>query len=623
MNALLLADEWRQKVEKDAFGRDAEPPADFSWEPLTYGWRGKSSSDADADFADDESTSSSAKQRNGAAEASNGRGEDGFEIGVWDPNLAASVADTLDPPPVAVHPPNGLIADQRTAAVINGRQETPANEDDWDDEDEIYFDVEIGRRFMNLETRATTGGSNGEVKFVDPFAPNANIVPTGWDAAAGNCETEVGAAAGLGLSFLSSNGQFDANALLNDIAKFGVSPATAPPALNPGNAPQALPRLMDGAGPTAESLIDDVWGATTSAKKSGKKFERDKIDVNDFDDIDEKRAEETLDLADLGIADDEEASINSGVSTKAAPMAVFGPDSPTEGFNTAGRVSQNGNGSGNQTKNLMDFDDDDVIDAKQAAKLTDEVFNAPMVVAPLPESAPFIFEVDEFEAKPYGPNPCLILQALTMSNANDGINLERLETVGDSFLKYAVTACLFNACPDFHEGKLSFLRSKHVSNYNLYKLGKRKGLGEIMVACKFEPSDNWLPPGYIPLEKDAENVGAEEDDKRMESVLEAPLEATAATAVLGEKPELGEKLEVDLRQQKPSWPIPEEMAGIIPYNLLTQHSIPDKSIADAVEAMIGVYLLTYGPEKATQFLKWLGLKPAADVSVFSKVLWLF
>jgi hypothetical protein len=34
-----------------------------------------------------------------------------------------------------------------------------------------------------------------------------------------------------------------------------------------------------------------------------------------------------------------------------------------------------------------------------------------------------------------GPSPSMILQALTMSNASDGINLERLETVGDSFLK--------------------------------------------------------------------------------------------------------------------------------------------------------------------------------------------
>ncbi|GBP03975.1 Endoribonuclease Dcr-1, partial [Eumeta japonica] len=59
-----------------------------------------------------------------------------------------------------------------------------------------------------------------------------------------------------------------------------------------------------------------------------------------------------------------------------------------------------------------------------------------------------------------GPSPSVILQALTMSNANDGINLERLETIGDSFLKFAITAYLYCAHPTVHEGKLSHMRSK-------------------------------------------------------------------------------------------------------------------------------------------------------------------
>ena len=73
---------------------------------------------------------------------------------------------------------------------------------------------------------------------------------------------------------------------------------------------------------------------------------------------------------------------------------------------------------------------------------------------------------------------------------------ERLETIGDSFLKYAVTSYLYCTCPTIHEGKLSHLRSKQVSNLNLYRLGKEKFLGELMIATKFEPHDNWLPPGY-------------------------------------------------------------------------------------------------------------------------------
>lgn len=96
-----------------------------------------------------------------------------------------------------------------------------------------------------------------------------------------------------------------------------------------------------------------------------------------------------------------------------------------------------------------------------------------------------------------GPNPSIILQALTMSNANDGINLERLETIGDSFLKYAITTYLYCTYENVNEGKLSYLRSKQVSNLNLYRLGRKKILGESMIATKFEPQDNWLPPCYF------------------------------------------------------------------------------------------------------------------------------
>uniref|UniRef100_A0A8R1EKE8 RNase III domain-containing protein n=1 Tax=Caenorhabditis japonica TaxID=281687 RepID=A0A8R1EKE8_CAEJA len=69
-----------------------------------------------------------------------------------------------------------------------------------------------------------------------------------------------------------------------------------------------------------------------------------------------------------------------------------------------------------------------------------------------------------------GVSPCLLLTALTTSNAADGMSLERFETIGDSFLKYAVTDYLYHTLLDQHEGKLSFARSKEVSNCNLYRL---------------------------------------------------------------------------------------------------------------------------------------------------------
>lgn len=69
---------------------------------------------------------------------------------------------------------------------------------------------------------------------------------------------------------------------------------------------------------------------------------------------------------------------------------------------------------------------------------------------------------DDSTPNKFGPGPAVLLQALTLSNAGDGFDLERLETVGDSFLKQAITVYLFFTYPHVNEGKLSFLRSKQV-----------------------------------------------------------------------------------------------------------------------------------------------------------------
>lgn len=79
-----------------------------------------------------------------------------------------------------------------------------------------------------------------------------------------------------------------------------------------------------------------------------------------------------------------------------------------------------------------------------------------------PETAAPAVRLDEDSPKILGPNPGLILQALTLSNASDGFNLERLEMLGDSFLKHAITTYLFCTYPDAHEGRLSYMRSKKV-----------------------------------------------------------------------------------------------------------------------------------------------------------------
>lgn len=48
--------------------------------------------------------------------------------------------------------------------------------------------------------------------------------------------------------------------------------------------------------------------------------------------------------------------------------------------------------------------------------------------------------------------------------------------------------------------------------------------------------------------------------------------------------------------------------AMIPYSLQLHHGIPDKSVADCVEALIGCYLTTCGKQAALTFMSWLGLK---------------
>ncbi|XP_064622182.1 endoribonuclease Dicer-like isoform X2 [Lineus longissimus] len=213
----------------------------------------------------------------------------------------------------------------------------------------------------------------------------------------------------------------------------------------------------------------------------------------------------------------------------------------------------------------------------------------------------------------FGPSPCLILQTLTMSNANDFFNLERLETIGDSFLKFAITAYLYCSYPGIHEGKLSYLRSKQVSNFNLYRLGKKKAFAECMVSAKFEPTENWLPPGYVvrgdprvvvQVSDRRESPRERRERKKSESLNLANLSEAALQQRQLQK-ELDEIIEQSERDKKEGTDVDDIL---IPYNLQTQQSLPDKSIADCVEALIGCYLMTCGMKAALQFMSWLGLK---------------
>lgn len=157
---------------------------------------------------------------------------------------------------------------------------------------------------------------------------------------------------------------------------------------------------------------------------------------------------------------------------------------------------------------------------------------------------------------------------------------------------------------------------------NLYRLGRQKVLGESMIATKFEPHDNWLPPCYyVPKELEQALIESgvpstlwnQADMPTLQAV--NPTEITQLVRETEHKLEIM-KIELDKSENEPANEL-DNLRCFIPYNLITQHSIPDKSIADCVEALIGAYLIACGPRGALLFMAWLGIHvlPTEVVSV--------
>jgi endoribonuclease Dicer len=155
-----------------------------------------------------------------------------------------------------------------------------------------------------------------------------------------------------------------------------------------------------------------------------------------------------------------------------------------------------------------------------------------------------------------------MLTAVTAKSSADSFNLERLEMLGDSFLKLAVSMSVFWDHSNKHEGQLSKKRSRTVSNANLFSLAKKKNLPAYMFVTAFKPSDMWLPPGF-------QHVLSAESGKSAETV-----QASYQTQTMS-----------------------------------------NKRVADSVEALIGVYLVHGGYSSALQFMKWIGIPVAPAVAV--------
>ena len=172
------------------------------------------------------------------------------------------------------------------------------------------------------------------------------------------------------------------------------------------------------------------------------------------------------------------------------------------------------------------------------------------------------------------PDSAFVLQALTTTHSGDAFNLERLEMLGDAFLKLAVSLHLYCTYHDKDEGKLTQRKKRQISNLALFRAAERTSLAGYQQSTQLA-RDVWCPTGC--------QYGSAESDIVTSS--------SEATEMEGDDDGNAEEQGFGSRQDKCNTQV-----------------ISDKSVADSMEALIGAHLICCGYTGALRFMKFLGLK---------------
>jgi dsRNA-specific ribonuclease len=141
----------------------------------------------------------------------------------------------------------------------------------------------------------------------------------------------------------------------------------------------------------------------------------------------------------------------------------------------------------------------------------------------------------------------LLLEAFTTPSANVDVDYERLETLGDSFLKFVATIRLYIMFPQSHEGQLHCQRIRIICNKALYRGARRLQLYKHITSQPFNRR-RWRPPHFKLSTDNKEDLRMklrrhELSDKTLADIVEA----TMGAAYLAGGVELGLKSAIALQ----------------------------------------------------------------------------
>lgn len=115
-----------------------------------------------------------------------------------------------------------------------------------------------------------------------------------------------------------------------------------------------------------------------------------------------------------------------------------------------------------------------------------------------------------------------LTEALTLPSANLAMDYERLELLGDSFLKFMATVYLYVTQPTKNEGQLHCHRIRKISNKTLFAKCRELELPQYFTGMSLDKS-KWRPPNFINLDskEDLQLTNLQLNDKCLADVMEA------------------------------------------------------------------------------------------------------
>lgn len=199
-----------------------------------------------------------------------------------------------------------------------------------------------------------------------------------------------------------------------------------------------------------------------------------------------------------------------------------------------------------------------------------------------------------------GLNSVILMKALTNRTSNDIFNLERMETLGDSYLKFAVSLFLYETYKNFNEGKLTALKGKLIGNRNLYYCGLNRRIPGRMNVEEFIPGSRFVVPAFT-VEREVQKVLI---DNEISSNVLQEIRIPDEEKISGYITEstLDEINEVILEFTNSSRNCQME-------HFLGRQIVADKVVADSVESIIGASLCSLGVEGALNIIKWFQIIP--------------